>query len=480
MNNVINQQNIKHKNKRVFVSGNFFFLHPGHVRLLKFASECAEKLYVGVHNTRPSKDYPSAQERADSLKELGFVHDVVVLDEGLEKYLSFLKPELIVKGREYEGSKNIENEWISAWGGKLLFSAGDAVYSGSNLLRDSHLDQALIWRQPKEYINRHDCHRESLLSFLDQIQGLRVAVVGDLIVDEYIQCEALGMSREDPTLVVSPQDSKMYLGGAGIVAAHCKGLGAKVFFYSVLGKDNLFTWVKNILSEYEIQSMLFTDEGRPTTLKQRYRVGQKTMIRVSHLRQHEVSAEIQEKIYSEIEAKIKEIDCLIFSDFNYGLLPQLLVDRLIKLGKNNNVFMAADSQASSQMGNIARFSGVNLITPTEHEARISLKDNVSGLNILAKELMLKSNATLAAITLGEAGSLVIDSDFEMDRLPSMNTNPLDVSGAGDSMLVGISLVKALGASSFQAAYIGAIASGIQVGRIGNTPIKIEEIKEALV
>jgi len=466
-------------NKKVFVSGNFFVLHPGHIRLLKFASECGDRLYVGVNDTRPSNDYPTAQERAEILKELGLVHEVIVLSDGLESFLAKLKPDLIVKGKEYEGSKNPEQLWVDNWGGKLLFAAGDASYSGSELLRDSYVDTAQIWHQPKDYIERHNCNRETLLPIIDKIKTLRVAVVGDLIIDEYIQCEALGMSREDPTLVVSPQESKMFLGGAGIVSAHCRGIGASVHFYSVLGRDNLFGWTKEKLSEYHVTSTLIIDESRPTTLKQRYRVGQKTMMRVSHLRQHEISMEIQEKIYSDIKANIGNIDCLIFSDFNYGVLPQPLVRRLIDLGHCNNIYMAADSQTSSQMGDITRFYGVNLVTPTEHEARIALRDQVSGLHVIARELVEKSKAKLAILTLGEAGSMVINENYDMDRLPSLNTAPEDVSGAGDSMLVGIALAKTLKLNDFQAAYIGSLASAIQVGRLGNVPINISEMKKSI-
>jgi rfaE bifunctional protein kinase chain/domain len=474
------QSEKKHNGKIVFVSGNFFVLHPGHIRLLKFASECGERLYVGVNNTRPSKDYPSVQERADTLRELGIVHDVMVLSEGLENFLKKLKPDLVVKGREYEGSNNVEEDCLSEWGGKILFTSGEAAYSGTALLMDVDDKQALIWRHPREYIQRHDCRREVLMPLLEKVATLRVAVVGDLILDEYVQCEALGMSREDPTLVISPQDSKVFLGGAGIVAAHCSGIGAKVNFYSVAGKDELSNWAIEKLTEYGVEKFLFLDESRPTTLKQRFRVGAKTMIRLSHLRQDQISSEIQDQIYDAIVRQIDSIDCLIFSDFNYGVLPQQLVARLIDLGMKKGIFMAADSQASSQMGDITRFSGVDLVTPTEHEARISLRDQISGLNILAQNLVKNTNAKLASITMGEAGSLVITDNFEMDRLPSMNTAPIDVSGAGDSMLVGMSLIKTSGGTSFQAAYVGAIASAIQVGRVGNSPIKISEIKESLI
>jgi bifunctional ADP-heptose synthase (sugar kinase/adenylyltransferase) len=109
-----------------------------------------------------------------------------------------------------------------------------------------------------------------------------------------------------------------------------------------------------------------------------------------------------------------------------------------------------------------------------------LRDQVSGLHIIAEELIRKTGANLAIVTLGEAGSLVITKQLEIDRLPSLNTAPVDVSGAGDSMLVGVALAKSLKIDSFSASYIGAIASAIQIGRVGNSPIKISEIKEALM
>ena len=160
-------------------------------------------------------------------------------------------------------------------------------------------------------------------------------------------------------------------------------------------------------------------------------------------------------------------------------MPQSLVDRLIKLGQANQIFMAADSQTSSQMGDVARFSGVDLVTPTEHEARISLRNQVSGLHVIAEELVKKANTRLAILTLGEAGSMVINENLQMDRLPTLNMAPVDVSGAGDSLLVGVTLSKALKLNDFQAAYIGAVAAAIQVGRIGNIPITSLEVKKAI-
>ena len=81
--------------------------------------------------------------------------------------------------------------------------------------------------------------------------------MGDLIIDEYITCEPLGMSQEDPTLVISPINKTKFIGGAGIVAAHAKNLGAKVDFYSVAGQDDLFKFAKKKLENYKVNLKVF-------------------------------------------------------------------------------------------------------------------------------------------------------------------------------------------------------------------------------
>lgn len=470
----------KSNKKTVFVSGNFFVLHPGHIRLLKFASECGDKLYVGVNDTQPTSAYPAAADRAATLSELSIVYEVVVLKSGLEDYLKKLQPDLIIKGKEYEKYSNPEEAWILDWGGKLIFAAGDATYSSAALLRDGHTSDQTIWDLPKDYMARHDCSREKLLQITNKFPDLKILVIGDLILDEYIQCEALGMSREDPTLVVSPQETSRFLGGAGIVAAHARALGGQVEFFTVAGNDDLALWAQDKLREYGVDSQISKDDSRPTTLKQRYRVGSKTMMRVSHLRQHEIGKDMQETIFSQIRHKIKNTDLLIFSDFNYGVLPQALVSKIIEIASDHRVFMAADSQASSQMGDITRYAGVDLVTPTEYEARISLRDQSSGLHIVAQDLLKACGANGVVVTLGEAGALVIDDELQIDQLPSLNPMPKDISGAGDSMLVSMAMARTVGANQFQAAFIGALSAAVQVGRLGNLPISVAEIGKHMV
>src|SRR5207302_4312305 len=97
----------------------------------------------------------------------------------------------------------------------------------------------------------------------------------------------------------------------------------------------------------------------------------KTLLRVSHLKQHGIEAELKDKILDAIRSSIKAIDLVIFADFNYGCLPQKVVDDISALCEANGVAMVADSQSSSQVGDVSRFHDMLLLTPTEREARLA-------------------------------------------------------------------------------------------------------------
>jgi bifunctional ADP-heptose synthase (sugar kinase/adenylyltransferase) len=204
------------------------------------------------------------------------------------------------------------------------------------------------------------------------------------------------------------------------------------------------------------------------------------MLRVSYLHQDAISIELQKKILARIKKNISQIDLLVFSDFNYGCLPQNLIDEIVKLAKYNNIMMSADCQSSSQIGDISKFKGMNLITPTEREARISTRNHEDGLVILADKLRRQANAENIILKMGEEGVLIhINKDettkLFTDRIPALNSNPVDVAGAGDSLLITSSMSMACGANIWESSLLGSIAASIQVGRIGNTPLQLTEL-----
>lgn len=469
--------------RHVFVSGNFFVLHPGHIRFLKFAAEIGEKLTVAVRPTRPSERYPSVDDRVEALRAIGIATEVIAIEGSLDSLLRRVKPDVVVKGKEYESSVNPEAAILTEWGGELIFSSGESTYSGIDPQLEDRIDRrALNLIRPADFARRHDCDIDRLSSIIESFSNLRVVVLGDTIVDEYITCDALGMSREDPTIVVSPRQTDRFLGGAGIVAAHASSLGAQTHFFSIVGHDQSADFARDELNSHSVKAHLIADDSRPTTLKRRYRCEGKTLLRVSELRQHEASESIQQQLISGLSALIESTDLIIFSDFNYGCLPQRLVDRVIERAKKQRCTLAADSQSSSQLGDVSRFKGMHLITPTEHEARVALKDQLSGLSTLGRALLEKADSAGALITLGASGVLVIDrldTVVEPDRIPALNRSAVDVSGAGDSLLVTAALTLASGGTLHQAALLGSFAAAIQTSRTGNIPISYEELKRVI-
>lgn len=472
------------KKKTIFVHGKFEVLHPGHLRLLKFAKESGASLEVGVYADSMGKYFVPEDLRLEALMASIFVDKAFILDVLPEEYIRTNKPDIVVKGNEHENKFNPESEILKEYGGKLIFSSGDSRFSSIELLRAelNAIDLSSI-KKPQEFCDRHTFDYQELKQILNRFEGIKTIVIGDTIIDEYIACEALGMSQEDPTIVVTPLLSEKFLGGAGIVAAHTKGLGATVSFFTVLGCDDAAGYAKEKLKEYGINSFCYPDDTRPTNLKQRFRVGNKTMLRVNHLKQHHISIEIQTEILKDIENEIKDAHVLIFSDFSYGCLPQRMINEILSLGEKYGLIMSADSQSSSQNGDISRFNNMTLVTPTEREIRLAVDDFESGLIVISDKLKAKANPQNIFITLAAEGVIInrytSKDEFFTDRLPAMNQNPKDVAGAGDSMLATASLALAAGANIWQASYLSSIAAACQVSRVGNLPLTKEDIHKEL-
>ena len=160
------------------------------------------------------------------------------------------------------------------------------------------------------------------------------------------------------------------------------------------------------------------------------------------------------------------------------MLPQELIKKICKLFDGSNVVISADSQSSSQIGDILRFKNVNLITPTEYEARISIKNNDDGLAVIASNLEKETNVKKILIKLGEDGIFIHQRNNKLvnyDILPSLNNNPKDVAGAGDSFLITSSMSLALKMNIWEIGFIGSLSAAIQISRIGNIPINSKEL-----
>lgn len=470
----------------VFISGLFNILHPGHFRLFRFAKECGDYLVVGVLGNNTSDiSVVDEKERLQAVQSIGWVDQAFIVENSVEENIQELQPEIVVKGKEFEAKFNPELDVVQKYGGKVIFCSGESTFSSLDLIRKeiTEINYSTI-NKPKDYLKRHGLTFEKLNNSLDDFSGINVCVIGDSIVDEYASCDPVGMSQEDPTLVVTPVATERFVGGAAIVASHAKSLGASTHFISVTGDDEFGCYIKERLEDIGVVCHFEIDDSRPTTNKRRYRASGKTLLRVNNFRQHQISVGIQKNIIEYLKDNISDFRLLIFSDFNYGILPQNLVDEIVSLCEENDVNMVADSQCSSQVGDISRYRRSMLQTPTEREARLATRDFESGLVVTAEVLRKKTKAKNIVVTLGAEGLLIHagtdDGQYETDQLPAFNTSPKDPAGAGDVLLVCTSIMMAQGKSIWESVYIGSLAAACQVGRIGNIPLTTYELKQELL
>lgn len=466
----------------VFVYGLFNILHSGHLRFLRLAKEAGTKLIVGI---LPDSAGAIIEQklRVDAISVLGIADVLMLLDEDILSVLKNLKPDILVKGTEHQNSSDSEIKTLTSFGGKLMFSSGEINTTDieQRYLAEKRTSHASLYK-PNKYLERHNITHDRLLELLEKFNQTRICVVGDVIVDRYIFCDALGMSKEDPTIVVNPITDSKYLGGSGIVALHGSKLGSNSTLITIAGDDAEYKFVSGKLEHYGVESKCFIDQTRPTTKKTRYKVGSKTMLRVNDMRQHSAPHELVESMYKSFADSVGNVDLLVFSDFNYGCLPQVLVDKLTKLCIEKSIPIVADSQSSSQIGDISRFTDCMLVTPTEYEARLALSDRESGLPVIAQKLMQKSRYRNVILTLGDVGIFIhtaSDGVIKTDRLPALNPTSVDVSGAGDALVITASLALVSGATAWEAAYLGSVAAALQVNQVGNEPISLEQIKLAL-
>jgi rfaE bifunctional protein kinase chain/domain len=470
------------RKKVCFISGKFNVVHAGHLRLFRHAKEIADRLIVGIYIDSYDLDgeiLVSEVDRIEGVRSNVWVDQVVIV-ENIEKTLLQYKPDIVLKGKEHYGQFNVENDIVARYGGALKFAGGDTRLSSWALLQAETDNRKSVLQRSRGFLDRHRLSIDSLSSVIESVAKVRVLVIGDLILDRYIDCQPVGLSSEDPTVVVSPLNEQTFVGGAGIVAAHAASLGASSTFVSVCGDDGPGRSVRDLLVKSGVEVEVMVDADRPTTRKTRYRADNQTLLRVNEFRDHQIDQQLAEKITNCVLNHLPSKDLLIFSDFSYGVFSDEMIRAITDAGRSQGLVMGADSQSSSQIGDITRFSNVSLITPTEREARLAVRDNRSGLVGISEKVKDATNVSCIPITLGSEGVFLHRPDadgkgWSDDQVPALNDSPVDVSGAGDAFLVATSLSLASKADIWSAIFIGSVAAACQVGTLGNTPLRRDEL-----
>jgi len=465
---------------KVFISGNFNVIHPGHIRLFKKARQYADRLIVGVYSSTYASqlDLFSDEARVDALHRNNLIDEVLLISSSLKAVLDKVQPDFIIKGREFEERETEESQWANANGKRIIYSDGDPLFSELDILSLSNSPSSIQSRMNSttEEFNIDISKIKKNLSYLEK---LRVTVIGDLIIDEYINCEPIGLSREDANVVLRPIDSAIFFGGASIVARHCRGLGAQVKFVTVANKlGHNVTELSKTMELDGIELEIVDDFEREEIVKKRFRVDGVSRFRITEGSLEPIHTSIERAIIEKCRSLIADSDLIVFSDFNYGAIPEQL-PKLMTENREKNCLIAADSQISSQIGSLLKYRNVDLISATEYEARVSLNNQDLGLAKLITSLRKQLQSTNAIIKMGRDGLIYeTESELQVTRtgaFKSFNPYPRDVAGAGDSLLATSALLLTSGLSLHEAAFAGSLAAALQVEKIGNLPLTKEDL-----
>ncbi|MFZ5806237.1 MAG: PfkB family carbohydrate kinase [Verrucomicrobiota bacterium] len=478
--------------KVIMCHGTFDLVHPGHVRHLIYAKSKADILVASLtsdsHITKAHhRPFVPQALRAMNLAALEIV-DYVMIDNQPKPLnnIKYLQPDYFAKGYEYSKDgvhpkTQEEIDALNSYGGELLFTPGDIVYSSSFIIENEPPNiaadklHALLEGEGLTF----DCVKKALKSFA----GIKVHVVGDMIVDSYTYGTLIGGNIKTPTFSLRFDRQVDYVGGAGIVAKHMKQAGADVTLTTLLGEDGLKNFVLKDLEEFGVKVNAVTSATRPTTQKNVITTQGYRMLKLDKLDNQPISEKMLEAFTTYL--KTTPADVVVFSDFRHGIFSLATISKLIA-AMPKRALKVADSQVASRWGNILEFQGFDLITPNEREARFALGDQDSTIRPLALDLYKKAKCKNLILKLGNKGILTYRAPSSEVRafftIDSFVDQLVDAVGAGDALLAYATLClakKRNGKGIVLASILGSIAAALACEHDGNNPVNPNDVLRKL-
>jgi len=331
-------------------------------------------------------------------------------------------------------------------------------------------------------MNRPTLALSTVKRLLAHAQKLRVLVIGDVMLDQFVWGKVSRISPEAPVPVLDFERESIMPGGAANVARNLTALNVATEMFGVVGHDAAAGQLRELLDAQQVVCAGLTVEaGRSTSTKTRIVAHQQQVVRVDRESRHDIKPHTVTRLLAGLEARIRKADAVIVGDYGKGVVTQGLLDGLKQLCRERGVWLSLDPKPIHRLN----LEGLSLITPNRKETfeLAGLVDDQrqpdplqdTALMRAAESLLTKLHPALLLITLGELGMLLCEHHRKPIHIPTMAQEVFDVSGAGDTVIATFTLAIAAGASPLEAAHFANQAAGIVVGKVGTATVTPEEL-----
>jgi rfaE bifunctional protein kinase chain/domain/rfaE bifunctional protein nucleotidyltransferase chain/domain len=459
--------------------GVFDLLHLGHIRHFEAARAHGDVLVVTLTpdryvNKGPHRPAFPEDLRAEAVAALDCVDYVAVnrWPTAVEA-LRLIKPTFYAKGSDYKRSSDDvtggirkEAAAVRAGGGRVVFT-DDIVFSSSHLINRSF---STLSPEADAYIEgfrrRHPL--KDVLSPLDAARKLKVLVVGEAIIDEYVYCDAIGKSSKEPTLVVQYVSKERFAGGILAIANHVAAFAGQVTALTFLGgAASQEPFVRSKLRA-NVRPRFLLRPDAPTIVKRRFveRYHFTKMLEVYEINSAPMEKRERKAFLAALSRELPRHDLVIVADYGHGMLDDDAI-RLIARKAKRVVVNAQCNGGNLGYNTIGRYPRADLACLTENELRMEARDRSSDLRRLIPSFSKRTGFRRMIVTRGKNGSLCWDRRDGFVSVPAIAGVVKDRVGAGDAFLSVAALCEALGAPLEVVGLIGNAAGAQAVATVGN-------------
>jgi rfaE bifunctional protein kinase chain/domain len=331
-------------------------------------------------------------------------------------------------------------------------------------------------------------HQTRLLALVDAFAQRRVAVVGDVVADEFLTGQISRVSREAPVLILRYHSTSIVPGGGGNAANNVAALGGQVDLYGLVGTDEAGRAVTKAFPRTVRLTGVMRPDGLRTPTKTRVLAGgihsaKQQIVRIDREPADPPPAPVLQAFTEKVLATIAHADAVLLSDYGYGvvtpLLAEAIVHRLASSPRRRPGPVLVDSRY-----NLGAFRDVTACTPNQPEVEqllgIRINDDMDALERAGRTLLRRLRMDAVLVTRGSHGMSLFEPKVPTVHIPIFGSDEIaDVTGAGDTVMAALALALAAGATFYEAARLANYAGGIVVMKRGTATAAPGELREAI-